>query len=247
MSSSTAFISDIHLCEAQTDITRAFVHFIEKVAPQFDSVYILGDLFDYWIGDDCTTAYHKYIIKKLHTLSKTTPWYFLPGNRDFLIGNQFAQAAGCTILPEIVTHEIQGYRVLLTHGDLLVQADYGYRFFRYCVQSHLAKKCFYSLPVPWRVRIADYLRSASQQITRKKTPRHFATSIKPLHAELTKNQAEMIIYGHIHRSSIAYTNAPRDLLIFSLGDWQPLLPSWLLLLSRESVSLDVLPEEELDD
>jgi UDP-2,3-diacylglucosamine hydrolase len=248
MPNATVFLSDIHLCEAQTEITRAFVHFIEHVAPQFDSVYILGDLFDYWIGDDCTTAYHEYIIQKLHTLSTTTPWYFQPGNRDFLIGQAFAEAAGCTLLPEIVTHKIQGHRILLTHGDLLVQADYGYRMFRYCVQSHLMKKAFLSLPATWRLRIAAYLRSASRQATQKKTAKHFTTSIKPLQAELNAHQANMVIYGHIHRFSITYNSVPHYFLSMSLADWRPgKRPSFLTISPSESklerLSTEVIPDE----
>lgn len=238
MSPPTAFISDIHLCEEQPEITQSFVYFIEHIAPQFDSIYILGDLFDYWIGDDCASPYHKYIIEKLHTLSKTTPWYFLPGNRDFLLGKQFAQAAGCTLLPEITTQRIQGYQVLLTHGDLLVQADYGYRIFRYCVQSTLLKKCFLSLPVSWRQSIAAYLRSASQQATQKKTLRHFTTSTKPLYTELTKHQAEVIIHGHIHRSTIEYVSQP-NCLLFSLQDWRPKMPILSLSVSTDCITVDV--------
>ena len=222
MRQSTAFIADIHLCEEQPAITQAFIHFIEKEAPQLDSLYILGDLFDYWIGDDATSPYHEYIMKKLYTLSTKTAWYFLPGNRDFLIGDYFAKATGCTLLPEIAIREIQGHRVLLTHGDLLVQQDYGYRVFRYFVQNPLNKKLFLSLPATWRTYIARTLRSASYNATQKKTDRHFTVSFDAIHKTLSKQDAQLLIHGHIHRlsiqNSIGFMRNP--FIALSLPDWR---------------------------
>ena len=135
MEKSAAIISDIHLCEDNKIIADAFIHYIDTIAPKHESVYIIGDLFEFWVGDDNNSNFNQNIMNKLKKLSKTTKLYFQAGNRDFLVGSEFCEKTGCTLLPDIYTTKIHGKKILLTHGDLLLTKDIEYQKFRRFIQN----------------------------------------------------------------------------------------------------------------
>src|SRR5690554_6802473 len=123
---STLFISDLHLDSKRPELTRALIQFLKNNKNQYDALYILGDLFEVWIGDDADIPNHQPVIDTLYDFSKTTPCYFQHGNRDFLIGDAFAKATGCQLLPEKIVIKPYGEPVLLMHGDTLCTADTDY-------------------------------------------------------------------------------------------------------------------------
>jgi len=126
--SRTLFIADLHLCQEEPAITAGFLHFLQGEAQQCDALYILGDLFEAWIGDDDPNPLHQQIADALRALP--VPKFFIHGNRDFLLGQQFARASGMTLLPEEQVLERYGQRVLMMHGDTLCTDDHGYQRFR---------------------------------------------------------------------------------------------------------------------
>ena len=115
----TLFISDLHLDEKRPEITRAFFSFLKEKASEADQLYILGDFFEVWIGDDAISAFHSEIIQALKKLSLQCNLFFMHGNRDFLVGNRFADLSGATLLSEPTTISLQGKNTLLLHGDSL--------------------------------------------------------------------------------------------------------------------------------
>src|SRR3990167_6838922 len=116
----TLFISDLHLQEETPATTQAFFHFMEKQAATADALYILGDFFEAWIGDDDDTSFHSQLIDSIKKLvDQRVPVYFMHGNRDFLIGQRFAEKSGVTLLPDPTVIELYGQSILLTHGDVL--------------------------------------------------------------------------------------------------------------------------------
>ncbi|MFN7096576.1 MAG: UDP-2,3-diacylglucosamine diphosphatase, partial [Gammaproteobacteria bacterium] len=126
----TLFISDLHLAVDQLELNQQFIDLLAQAQTKADAVYILGDLFDRWIGDDNKQAYLVPIYAALKTLSKQIPCYFMAGNRDFLIGQQFCQETGVTLLPDPTIINLYGLKTLLTHGDLLCIDDYRYQAYR---------------------------------------------------------------------------------------------------------------------
>src|SRR5579864_3033183 len=160
----TLFISDIHLSATRPDITDFFLRFLQGPAMQADAVYILGDLFEAWIGDDEQTELHRTIADALHTVTRVgVPIYFMHGNRDFLLGQEFADLAGCTLLPDPIVINLYDTPTLLTHGDLLCTDDKSYLRYRYWVRKTLCQRLFLGLPLQWRQAIAERLRIASQR------------------------------------------------------------------------------------
>ena len=168
---STLFISDLHLDSEQPAGIQQFLRFIDQDALKADALYILGDLFEVWIGDDNTDLGNALIIKALTKLKlQGVPCFFMHGNRDFLIGNRFATATGCKLLKEYEVLEIEGTRVLLTHGDLLCTDDEPYMALRSTVRNPTWQQDFLSKTLQERKTIADNIRKHSQQAVSQKSP-----------------------------------------------------------------------------
>ena len=171
----TLFISDLHLQEERPEITRAFSQFIDQIASEARQLYILGDFFEVWIGDDALSPFQMEIIGALKKLSSSCDVFFLHGNRDFLIGDKFADLAGATLLTDPATISVNGSPVLLMHGDSLCTEDRDYITFRAMVRTPAWQKEFLGKPVSERLAIARHLRTQSKQQTssrgkKKETP-----------------------------------------------------------------------------
>lgn len=201
-SSHSLFISDLHLCSSRPGITRQFVDFLHTTASRAEALYILGDLFEYWAGDDDVgDPRHQDIIAALSELSQNgTPVYFMHGNRDFLLGNAFAQATGVTLLQDPSVLTLYGKRVLLSHGDLLCTDDIEYQAFRRQVREPAWQQQFLSQPLVGRKAQIEALRQRSEQ-----EKSHKAESIMDVNAEAVKawlrqyDYPELLIHGHTHR------------------------------------------------
>src|SRR5581483_1157822 len=127
----TLFISDLHLTAARPAITELFLDFLAHEARRAEALYILGDFFEYWIGDDAVRqAEYRPIIEGLRASAAHVPIYFMHGNRDFLIGDDFARASGCRLIPDPTVVDLYGTRTLLMHGDVLCTDDVDYLAFR---------------------------------------------------------------------------------------------------------------------
>lgn len=145
---STLFIADLHLCAQEPAITAGFLRFLQREAVHADALYILGDLFEAWIGDDDPEPLHAEIAAALKALQQAgVPCYFIHGNRDFLLGKRFARAS-MQLLPEEKVLELYGRRILILHGDTLCTDDQAYQQFRRKVHNPLIQKLF------WRCRCA---------------------------------------------------------------------------------------------
>ncbi|MEO6171602.1 MAG: UDP-2,3-diacylglucosamine diphosphatase, partial [Arenimonas sp.] len=161
---STLFISDLHLDESRPAITALFLDFLKHDAAQAEALYILGDFFEAWIGDDEDSELGKQVTQALRVLSeKDVPIFFMRGNRDFLISHDFAARAGLQILPDPCVLELYGNFVLLMHGDLLCTEDHAYQAFRAQVRSDAWQSQFLSQPLAARRAFAAQARSASKQ------------------------------------------------------------------------------------
>lgn len=199
----TFFIADIHLCTQEPAITAGFLRFLREDAPQADALYILGDLFEAWIGDDDPEPLHACIAAALNDLHQQgVPCFFIHGNRDFLLGRRFARASLMQLLPEKKVLELYGRRVIILHGDTLCTDDVGYQKFRKKVHNPLIQKIFVALPLTWRLAIAARMRADSKASNSGKSLEVMDVNPQAVIHEMETNGVEWMIHGHTHRPAI---------------------------------------------
>jgi UDP-2,3-diacylglucosamine hydrolase len=198
----TLFASDLHLCQSRPRISQRFLSFLETDALGAHALYILGDLFEYWIGDDdATDSFNAEICTGLRRLvANGTPVFIMRGNRDFLLGNGFASATGAQLLPDLVSIEIAGVLTLLLHGDTLCTDDVEYQNFRAMVRGASWQDTFLSLPLAARRTQVEELRRQSEMAKRGKA----MTLMDVNEAAVTQvvrshGYPPLLIHGHTHR------------------------------------------------
>ncbi len=196
----TLFIADLHLCQEEPAITDGFLHFLAREAVRCDALYILGDLFEAWIGDDDPNPLHQQVADALRALP--APVYFMHGNRDFLIGKAYGRASGMTLLPEEQVLTLYGHRVLILHGDMLCTDDAGYQRFRAKVHQRWLQRLFLALPLSLRQRIAVRMRDDSKQANQHKSQIIMDVNAGAVNATMLRQQVSVMIHGHTHRPAI---------------------------------------------
>lgn len=196
------FISDLHLCGSRPVITEQFIGFLQIPAPKAEALYILGDLFEYWAGDDnLHDAHHQSVIAALNKLASTgTRIFFIHGNRDFLLAQAFAQAAEITLLNDPTLLTLYGKRVLLSHGDTLCTDDVAYQVFRRQVREPAWQKSFLQQPLLVRKAQIEALRLRSEQEKFHKTESIMDVNTDAVAAMLRDyDYPDILIHGHTHR------------------------------------------------
>ncbi|TBM27309.1 UDP-2,3-diacylglucosamine diphosphatase [Hafnia paralvei] len=205
----TLFIADLHLSEQEPAITAGFLRFLQREAYQADALYILGDFFEYWIGDDDPQPLHREIASALHDLTNSgVPCYFIHGNRDFLIGKRFAQECGMTLLPQEKRLSLYGHPILIMHGDTLCTDDVDYQRYRRKVNNPFIQKLFSWLPLRTRLNIAAKMRDRSQMTNDGKSEAIMDVNQQAVIEALERNQAEWLIHGHTHRPAVHNVDMP---------------------------------------
>ena len=198
---SVLFISDLHLCAARPQSNRAFFGFLEGEARGASALYILGDLFEYWIGDDdLGDAFNATVVAALARLvAGGVPTYLMHGNRDFVIGEAFARASGVTLLPDPSVIELFGKTVLLMHGDTLCTLDLEYQAFRREARSQAWIDKLLRQPLAERRAAVEALRRKSEQEKRAKPAEIMDVAPAEVEAVLRRHGYPRLIHGHTHR------------------------------------------------
>ena len=197
----TLFVSDLHLAEFRPRVTERFRTFCREVAPGAAALYILGDLFEVWIGDDTLAEpFNRGIADSLKQVSDAgVPTYFLCGNRDFLIAREFAAAAGITLIRDPTELTLGGRRILLMHGDTLCTDDLAYQAFRRQVRNPAVQAQFLALPVEVRRQQAGAARAQSEEHKQAKPVEIMDVSTDTVVATLREHGYPTLIHGHTHR------------------------------------------------
>ncbi|MFC3396301.1 UDP-2,3-diacylglucosamine diphosphatase [Brenneria rubrifaciens] len=199
----TLFIADLHLNLHEPAITAGFLRFLRHQAVNADALYILGDLFDAWIGDDDPQPLHATVADALYELHQQgIPCYFVHGNRDFLIGKRFARQSGLTLLPTETVLDLYGRQVLILHGDTLCTDDPAYQTFRRRVHNPFIQRLFLLLPLRLRLNVAEKMRSASRNANQHKSPLIMDVNPEEVIRRLQHYQVNTLIHGHTHRPAI---------------------------------------------
>jgi UDP-2,3-diacylglucosamine hydrolase len=224
----TLFISDLHLEPNRPAITALFLNFLRQDARQAEALYILGDLFEAWVGDDDDAELGHLVAEALRALSDSgVPLFFIHGNRDFLLGPQFAAASGMQLLPETQVIELAGEPILLMHGDTLCTDDTEYQKFRAKVRDPVWRAHTLALPLAQRRMLAGQLREASQQATQQKATDITDVNPEAVDAALRACGVRHLIHGHTHRPAVhQWTLDGRPARRTVLGDWY--LEGWML-------------------
>ncbi|AMA45597.1 UDP-2,3-diacylglucosamine diphosphatase [Pseudomonas monteilii] len=230
-------ISDLHLQEERPDITRAFLALLDGRARSASALYILGDFFEAWIGDDGMSPFQQSICQALRVVSdRGTAVYLMHGNRDFLIGQAFCEAAGCTLLSDPSVVDLGGERVLLMHGDSLCTRDVGYLKLRRVLRNPLTLWILRHLSLANRQRLARKLRSESKAQTQMKATEIIDVTPEEIPQVMAAHGVRTLIHGHTHRPAIhklMVDGEPARRIV--LGDWDR--QGWALQVDEQGFQL----------
>lgn len=217
----TLFISDLHLSAERPDITACFLRFMAEETHHIDALYVLGDLFEMWIGDDEDSPFLQQVKHAFKTLTDTgTPCYFIHGNRDFLIGKQFSRQTGITLLPQHTVVDLYGTPTLILHGDTLCIEDQAYQRYRKKVHNPVIQWLFARLPLSYRVKVGDKFRSNSGKNNQTKSQLIMDVTQAEVIRVMRDAHVIQMIHGHTHRPDIhdlEIDGIPAQRIV--LGDW----------------------------
>ena len=217
----TYFLSDVHLTPDRPDIAHCLTQFLLHDAPLADAVYVLGDLFEYWLGDDDDSPFIRDVARAFEQLVDLhVPVYFIHGNRDFLIGEKFAKRAGLKLLPERKVIDLYGVRTLLSHGDELCTMDVEYQEFRKKARGFWWPFMVKRLPLFVRRRIAENGRKKSQMNQQGLSEEITDVTPEEVVKAMETYQVQRFIHGHTHKKDIHHlkVNGQHAKRIV-LGDW----------------------------
>ena len=224
----TLFISDLHLDAERPAVTELFGAFMQKEATRADALYILGDLFEAWVGDDDPSETGAYVAARIREVADAeVPVFFIRGNRDFLLGDAFARRAGMRILPDPAVVSLYGEPVLVMHGDLLCTDDHAYQAFRAQTRDPHWQAMFLAQPLAARQAFAAQARQASMSrqqdmIDGDRASFEAVTDVNPqaVEATLARFGVATLVHGHTHRPAMhAVRIGDREGRRIVLGDW----------------------------
>lgn len=214
----TYFIADLHLSENRQHLLALFRQFMQEQAPEAEKLYILGDLFDFWIGDDEQSNLISEVQQLIRYLTEQgVPCYFQHGNRDFLIGKKFANACGLTLLPTYQVIDLYGTPTLLCHGDTLCVDDVKYQHYRKKVHQKWRQWLFLHLPLKVRLNIAEKIRAKSRQDKQLKSTEIMDVNAAFVQKMFAQFHVTQMIHGHTHRQK--HHEIPPHFHRIVLGDW----------------------------
>jgi UDP-2,3-diacylglucosamine hydrolase len=216
------FVSDVHLHASLPKTTQAFIDFLQNRAKDTQRLYLLGDLFEYWAGDDdLETPYHRQIADAIRAVSDAgVAVYWIAGNRDFLVGQTFAQTAGLALLPDPHAEEIAGQRVVLIHGDAQCTDDHAYMAFRAQVRQSEWQAKFLSQSLAQRKAIIEGMRSGSREAQRSKSYEIMDVNPAAIISLFDTMDAAVMIHGHTHRPAThIYESEEKTRVRHVLPDW----------------------------
>lgn len=235
----TLFISDLHLSPLQPQTTDCFVNFMREEAIHADALYVLGDLFEFWIGDDDPSEFAAQIKSEFLSLTQRgTPCYFIQGNRDFLLNKRFCQETGVTLLPEHTVIDLYGRKTVILHGDTLCTQDTKYQSFRAKVHMPWLQWLFNRLPFFTRRCIVSKIQGDIREVKATKSLDIMDVTQSEVEALMTSEGVDLMIHGHTHRPNVHHFSVnDRKYTRIVLGDWYH--QGSVLVCSPDSISLEV--------
>lgn len=231
------FISDLHLDPKRPAITQAFFHFLNTTAQEASSLYLLGDIFEAWLGDDDDTPAYREIIQRIHDyVQQDHAVYFMHGNRDFLVGERFAQETGATLLADPTVIDCYGENYLLMHGDSLCTKDTDYMAFRQMVRSPQWQQSILATTLDERRAYASKARQQSSSMTSMKAEDILDVTPEEVVNAMAQYKVQHFIHGHTHRPKIHdLTVQQQAAKRYVLGDWGE--HAWYIRINEQGITL----------
>ena len=200
---STLFIADIHLGSEHPEISKRFIEFLQQQAAAAEALYILGDLFEVWIGDDAVQPEHQPAITALKQLTDSgTAVYVMHGNRDFLLGKEFEAMSGCQLISEPLVIDLYGTPTLLLHGDVLCTDDSDYMQMRQQLRSPAWQQQFLAATEEQRLQVARQYRDESRSRTQTKSLEIMDVNCNAVIETMRSHGVTQLIHGHTHRPAV---------------------------------------------
>lgn len=217
----TLFIADLHLSPQNKALIQLTIEFLDTQTKDVDALYLLGDIFNTWLGDDIVPVEFEPLITRLQQLHQMgIKTFLMVGNRDFMIGKQFAERCGCQLIAEPIIIDLYGKKTLLIHGDSLCIDDTSYQRYRRVTRNKLLQWCFLRLPVGYRQNISDKIKQKSRE--QKQYKSSMIMDVNPLEVErvMQQHDVQYLIHGHTHRPAIhVFTLENKPAYRIVLGDW----------------------------
>ncbi|MGI9894120.1 UDP-2,3-diacylglucosamine diphosphatase [Vibrio natriegens] len=217
----TLFISDLHLTPSRPDITECFVTFMHTEAPKADALYVLGDLFEFWVGDDDKTPFANKIRTEFKALTDSgVRVFFIQGNRDFLLGKRFCKQTGITLLDDVCTIDLYGKKAVILHGDTLCTDDVDYQKFRKTVHQPWLQWVFNHIPWFIKKKIVAKVQSDIRDDKSNKSLDIMDVNQSEVENVMSQYCVDLMIHGHTHRPDTHHfdVNGVKKTRIV-LGDW----------------------------
>ena len=233
----TIFISDLHLDKDRPKVIRYFIDFLDNLESDIESLYILGDFVEYWVGDDDPGDGLEEVFSSIKKKSNSIPIYFMHGNRDFMISEKFCNHHGMKFLKDPTKIKLHGKKILLMHGDTLCIDDIEYQKFRTMVRSPLWQNEMLKKSLEERINLAKMLRAKSLSETGTKDEVIMDVNNDEVISQLKKHNVDMIIHGHTHRPNIhKIISENKECKRIVLGDWYD--KSFILRISDDEIIID---------
>ena len=211
------FVSDLHLSPERPEVTRAFLHFLQQQASSAKALFVLGDLFEAWVGDDDTCPTGIQVQQAFKQLTDQGVALFIQhGNRDFFLGKRFMQATGATLLEDEHLVEYNNQTVLVMHGDTLCTDDTDYIRFRQKIRHPISKFCLQLMPLKYRQKLANNMRAKSKAANANKPSAIMDVNSDAVDQVMSKHQVKTLIHGHTHRPN-RHQHKQGERIV--LGDW----------------------------
>ena len=227
------FISDLHLSENTPSVTEGFFEFLKTAAQELSHLYILGDLFEAWVGDDDNSELATGVMQKLnHATRNGLEIFFIHGNRDFLCGQKFAEQSNLTLLPDPFFLNFFDQKIALSHGDNFCTEDLEYIKFKKEVRSEKWQQEFLQKPLDDRLNIASNMRDASQKNNSNKDISIMDVTPNAIQEFFAEHRIDLLIHGHTHRPNTHQINSGTRIV---LGDWHK--TGWCLMLDEQQQEL----------
>ncbi|MGB2040805.1 MAG: UDP-2,3-diacylglucosamine diphosphatase [Porticoccaceae bacterium] len=239
---SVLFISDLHLSPERPEVTRAFLHFLQSRASHAEALYVLGDLFEAWIGDDDPSDLAMEVQHAFADLSSSgVALYVQQGNRDFLLGKRFASNTGAVIIGDETVIEYWGQRALVMHGDSLCTDDIDYQRFRRKSRNPIYKWFLRALPLRRRQELAADWRAKSRAANSNKPSSIMDVNSDAVNRVMHKHDVSMLIHGHTHRPDQHRVTLGERMV---LGDWDSM--GWVIEMDKTGYELQSFPLLQTD-
>lgn len=218
----TLFISDLHLSPENESLIQLTVDFLASQTKDIESLYLLGDIFNTWLGDDIVPIEFSPLIKQLQTLHQAgIKTYLMVGNRDFMMGQRFAEYCGCQLISDPTIINLYGIKTLLMHGDSLCIDDESYQRYRRKTRNKYLQWCFLHLPAHYRQRISDKIKQKSREQKQHKSSMIMDVNEIEVSRIMQKYDVQYLIHGHTHRPAIHHlTSQGKPVYRIVLGDWE---------------------------